>query len=100
MQNKSRVPRLSVLASFQSLLFSRLPASQLDQWWHDARTLIRRNPILSFSQLLAALVYHALMDSGSLQTHVAELIGRPISGSALSQRRQRLPWKLFEQILA
>lgn len=100
MHHTSRSPSLSVFACFQSLLFSRLSAAQLDLWWEQARLLLRREPILAFSQLLAALVYHVLMASGSLQTHVQELTGQRVSGAALSQRRQRLPWRLFEKILA
>lgn len=100
MQPIRHSPSASVFACFQSLFFERLPARQLDRWWQQARALIRREPLLPFSQLLCALVYHGLMASGSLQTHVQELLGQQLSGSALSQRRQRLPWPLFERILA
>ena len=96
----SPCPRdLSVLSGFQSFLFTRVPADQLNRWWQQARRLIRRPPVLAFSDLLCALVYHALMASGTLATHVAELLGQSSSDAALSQRRQRLPWPLFEQIL-
>lgn len=100
MQPIRHSPSASVLACFQSLFFERLPARQLDRWWQQARALIRREPLLPFSQLLCALVYHGLMASGTLQTHVEELLGQHLSGSALSQRRQRLPWQLFERILS
>lgn len=60
----------------------------------------RRPSLLPFVDLLLALVYHVLMGSGSLQDHVAELTGQHLSGSALAQRRQRLSWIIFEQILA
>src|ERR1043166_5153192 len=100
MQKTSRTPSLTVFACFQSLFFTRLSAPQLGRWWEQARTLLRREPVLAFSQLLTDLVYHGLMASGSLQAHVEELTGRRISGASLSQRRQRLPWKLFEKILA
>jgi hypothetical protein len=100
MQKNSHRLAAPVLASLQSLCFARVSASQLDLWWQQTRLLLRREPIMAFSQLLWALVYHVLMPSGSLPTHVEELTGQKITGSALSQRRQRLPWQLFETILA
>ena len=100
MQKNSQRVAAPVLASLQSLCFARVSASQLDLWWQQTRLLLRREPIMAFSQLLWSLVYHVLMPSGSLPTHVEKLTGQEITGSALSQRRQRLPWQLFETILA
>jgi hypothetical protein len=55
---------------------------------------------LSFAQLLLALVYHALMGQGRLEDDVAEISGLLLSASALSQRRQTLPWQVFGDLLA
>lgn len=60
----------------------------------------RRKPEISFAKLVLAVVYHVFMGKGALQTHVEELSGVLLSGSALSQRRQRLPWQVFRDILA
>ena len=40
------------------------------------------------------------MGGGSLEQHVAELTGQRLSGSALSQRRQRLNWKIFQELMS
>jgi hypothetical protein len=55
---------------------------------------------LSFAQLLLGLVYHALMGQGRLENDIATIWGRLVSGSALSQRRQTLPWQIFRDLLA
>jgi hypothetical protein len=55
---------------------------------------------LSFAQLLLGLVYHALMGQGRLENDIAEIWGQWISASALSQRRQTLPWQIFRDLLA
>jgi hypothetical protein len=60
----------------------------------------RRKPKLSFPGLLMLLVYHVFVGNGALETHVDELTGILLSASALSQRRQRLPWQVFRDILA
>jgi hypothetical protein len=84
---------------FRRLFAARFDGDQLNQIWraHQRR---RRPPRLPFADLLLALVYHVLLGAGSLQDHVEELTGVRLSGSALAQRRHRLNWKIFEQILA
>lgn len=49
---------------------------------------------------MRALVYHALQPTGTLAAHVNELFDIDISDSALAQRRARLPWEVFERLLA
>lgn len=85
---------------FRCLFSPLISPQQAEQLFQRHKPRHRRQPILSFSQLLSALVYHVLMGSGSLQSHVQELLGIVLSGSALSQRRQRLPWQVFADILA
>ena len=74
------------------------------RWWNQLEARRRaergrgRKPELSIKELMGSLVYHGTMESGSLEQHVEEFTGKKLSGAALSQRRQALPWKLFEQI--
>ncbi len=74
------------------------------RWWNQLEARRRaergrgRKPELSIKELMGSLVYHGTMESGSLEQHVEEYTGKKLSGAALSQRRQALPWKLFEQI--
>lgn len=84
---------------FRQLFAARLDCRKLRRCWRSHRTA-RRKPLLPFDLFLLGLVYHALMGAGTLQEHLDELTGRSLSGSAISQRRQRLPWALFEEILA
>lgn len=85
--------------AFRQLFAARLDRRQLQRLWRTHATL-RRKPKLRFDQLLLGLLYHVLMGVGTLEEHMRELTGQAISGSALSQRRQRLPWVIFEEILA
>jgi hypothetical protein len=87
------------LPIFRRLFAARFDAHKLNQIWrtHQRR---RRRPLLPFADLLLALVYHVLLGAGSLQDHVEELTGVRLSGSAFAQRRHRLHWKIFQEILA
>jgi hypothetical protein len=56
-------------------------------------------PRLPGYDLAASLVYHVMQGCGTLGAHVQELTGQAISESALSARRQGLPWAVFEELL-
>ena len=59
----------------------------------------RGKPKLSVFQLLMVLVGHALAPSGDLAMHAHGLSRRRISNAALSKRRRRLPWQVFERMM-
>ena len=59
----------------------------------------RGKPKLSVYQLLMVLVGHALAPSGNLAMHAHGLSGRRVSNAALSKRRRRLPWQVFERMM-
>lgn len=56
-------------------------------------------PRLPGYDFAASLVYHVMQGCGTLGAHVKELTGQAISESALSARRQGLPWAVFEELL-
>jgi len=56
-------------------------------------------PRLAGYDLAASLVYHVMQGCGTLGAHVKELTGQQVSESALSARRQGLPWAVFEELL-
>lgn len=95
--NKSTSPTRGVFRK----LFTPMVAAR---WWKQleaCRCAERgrgRKPELSMEELMGSLVYHGTMESGSLEQHVEEFTGKQLSGAALSQWRQALPWKIFEQI--
>jgi hypothetical protein len=49
--------------------------------------------------LLTALVFHVMQRSGTLAEHFALLFADSLSDSACSDRRQRLPWQVFEELM-
>jgi hypothetical protein len=57
------------------------------------------DPKLSPWQWLMARTYHQLAPAGSFSTHVKEITGTRISGSALSQRGQAIGWQLLHEAL-
>lgn len=59
----------------------------------------RGKPKLSVAQLLMVLTAHALAPSGSLAMHAHGLSEKRVSGAALSKRRRRLPWQIFEWMM-
>src|ERR1043165_1982910 len=91
--------RVSCTAAPNHLLPSNLTDDRLEQiqQCHHRKRGPRSN--LHFSQLFRALVYHVAMSNGSLQQHVEESTGVRRSASALSERRQALPWAIFQEIL-
>jgi hypothetical protein len=51
------------------------------------------------SQVLPTLVYHVLHDTGTLAAHVRHLFGTALADSSWSDRRQRLPWEVFAELM-
>ena len=54
---------------------------------------------LRFPNLLRCLVAHTAMTAGTFERHVEELTGHRQAASTLSERRQAMPWVIFEEIL-
>lgn len=59
----------------------------------------RGKPKLSVAELLMVLTAHALAPSGNLAMHAHGLSRKRVSGAALSKRRRRLPWQIFEWMM-
>lgn len=76
-----------------------LPQSKFNEASRYKVTARGRPPKLSVKGLVYALVFHMMSGAGSLVEHLAMLTGLKMSGSSISQRRQALPWQVFEQIL-
>jgi hypothetical protein len=58
-----------------------------------------RKPRVGLTALLAALVFHVMQRSGTLAEHFALLFEDSLGDSACSDRRQRLPWQVFEELM-
>lgn len=58
-----------------------------------------RRPQIPLTQILAALTFHVMQDVGTLREHFAELFGHPLADSSWSDRRTRLPWEVFAELM-
>jgi len=58
-----------------------------------------RKPRVALASLLAALVFHVMNPTGTLAEHFAMLFEDALNDSACSDRRARLPWQLFAQLM-
>ena len=58
-----------------------------------------RKPRVPLSQLLPALTFHMLNGAGTLAEHGAQLFGTSLTDSSWSDRRTRLPWEIFADLM-
>ena len=58
-----------------------------------------RKPRVPLSQLLPALVFHFMNAAGTLSEHFAQLFAAPLADSSFSERRARLPWEVFTELM-
>lgn len=84
---------------FKGALRQMLPGRKLAAICARHAPLARTAPQLSAAQVVESLVYHQLQAAGPLGQHAAELHGVKLSESAHAQRRQGLPFALFEEVL-
>lgn len=58
-----------------------------------------RKPRVPVTQLLPALTYHVMQDAGTLADHLFQLFRVPLADSSWSNRRVRLPWAIFADLM-
>ena len=58
-----------------------------------------RKPRVPLTQLLPALTWHAMQDTGTLAEHLFQLFRQPLADSSWSDRRLRLPWEIFAELM-
>src|SRR5437667_11596048 len=58
-----------------------------------------RKPRVPLTQLLAALTWHAMQDTVTLAEHLFQLFREPLADSSWSDRRLRLPWEIFAELM-
>lgn len=58
-----------------------------------------RKPRVPLPDLLPALAFHTLQPTGTLSQHFQQLFDAPLSDSAWSDRRQRIPWAIFAELM-
>jgi hypothetical protein len=58
-----------------------------------------RKPRVPLTQLLPALTFHVMQDTGTLAAHLFQLFRTPLADSSWADRRQRLPWEIFAELM-
>jgi hypothetical protein len=58
-----------------------------------------RKPRVPLTQLLSALIFHFMSGAGTLAEHFFQLYQAPLADSSWSDRRVRLPWQVFTQLM-
>jgi hypothetical protein len=58
-----------------------------------------RKARVPLTQLLPALTWHVMQDTGTLAEHVFQLFREPLADSSWSDRRLRLPWEIFAELM-
>ena len=54
---------------------------------------------MPLAQVLPALVFHVMNAAGTLAEHFAQLFDDSLADSSLSERRTRLPWEVFTELM-
>ena len=58
-----------------------------------------RKPRVPLTDVLPALTFHVMNGPGTLREHFAELFDEPLADSSWSDRRSRLPWEVFAELM-
>ena len=58
-----------------------------------------RKPRVPLDQILQALTFHVTQGAGTLAEHFFELFQEPLANSSWSDRRRRLPWEVFADLM-
>jgi hypothetical protein len=58
-----------------------------------------RRARVPLTQLLPALIFHFMNGAGTLAEHFYQLFGTPLADSSWSDRRTRLPWEVFADLM-
>lgn len=69
------------------------------RWTSPALQRRGRKPRVSIDQLLQTLTFHVTQGAGTLAEHFFELFDQPLADSSWSDRRSRLPWEIFADLM-
>lgn len=58
-----------------------------------------RKPRIPLTELLPALIFHFMNGAGTLAQHFFQLFNQPLADSSWSDRRARLPWQVFAELM-
>src|SRR5262245_206657 len=94
-------PRQSVMtsASDASGGFLNAWADLVPEWMPTLPRRRGRKPRVPLDRILQALTFHVAKGAGTLAEHFWELFEEPLSNSAWGDRRRRLPWEVFADLM-
>src|SRR6185436_14153538 len=58
-----------------------------------------RKPRVPVEQLLPALTFHFMQSAGTMGEHFSQLFDGSLADSSWADRRARLPWELFAELM-
>jgi len=107
MARQSQSRRRGATSPLDALKQSKVPAGFLDAWnrlvarWELPPLPRRRGrkPRVAVTDLLPALTYHVLSGAGTLSEHFSQLFDEPLADSSWADRRARLPWEIFADLM-
>ena len=106
MARRSRSPKRGSVPTLETLKQAKVPAGFLDAWhrlvadWEPALPQRRgRKPRVPLRDLLPALTFHVLNEAGTLSEHFRQLFHAPLADSSWADRRARLPWQIFADLM-
>jgi len=74
-------------------------ANMVPEWVAPMPRRRGRKPRVPIDQLAQALTYHVMHGAGTLAEHFFELFQEPLANSSWSDRRLRLPWEVFADLM-
>ena len=103
--SRSRTRRAT--PTLDALTHAKVPTGFLEAWnrlvgnWEPPTLLGRRGrkPRVPLRDLLPALTFHVLSGAGTLSEHFSQLFDAPLADSSWADRRARLPWDIFADLM-
>src|ERR1700736_3910002 len=74
-------------------------ANMIPEWVAPMPRRRGRKPRVSIDQLVQRLPFHVMQGAGTLAEHFFELLQDPLANSSWSDRRLRLPWEVFADLM-
>ena len=74
-------------------------ANMVPNWMPQLPRRRGRKPRVPLDQILQALTFHVTEGAGTLAEHFFELFQEPLANSSWSDRRIRLPWEIFADLM-
>lgn len=107
MVRHSRSKTAGATPTLEALKRAKVPAGFLEAWnrlvanWELPALPRRRGrkPRVPLTDLLPALTFHVLSGAGTLSEHFAQLFDAPLADSSWADRRARLPWEIFADLM-